>query len=130
MVSRERYPRAASLCRCITAPSNISSTTCNSRASPSTTTLPLFRSHTHRGTVLSDRALRRENVYHMIQRRITDAGMGCHSFRGTGITNFLEDGGTLETAARIAGQASTKTTQLYDWRNSAIDQGEIEQIRF
>jgi site-specific recombinase XerD len=91
---------------------------------------PLFRSLTHRGTVLSDRALRRENVYHMIQRRITDAGMGCHSFRGTGITNFLENGGTLETAARIAGHASTKTTQLYDRRNSAIDQGEIERIRF
>ena len=91
---------------------------------------PLFRSLTHRGTVLSDRALRRENVYHMIQRRITDAGIGCHSFRGTGITNFLENGGTLETAARIAGHASTKTTQLYDRRNSAIDQGEIERIRF
>ena len=91
---------------------------------------PLFRSLTHRGTVLSDRALRRENVYHMIQRRMTDAGIGCHSFRGTGITNFLEHGGTLETAARIAGHASTKTTQLYDRRNSTIDQGEIERIRF
>ena len=91
---------------------------------------PLFRSLTHRGTALSDRALRRENAYHMIQRRMIDAGIGCHSFRGTGITNFLEHGGTLETAARIAGHASTKTTQLYDRRNSAIDQGEIERIRF
>ena len=58
-----------------------------------------------------------------------DAGIGCHSFRGTG-TNFLEHGGTLETAARIADHASTKTTQLYDRRNSGIDQGEIERIRF
>jgi len=66
----------------------------------------------------------------MIQRRSADAGIGCHSFRGTGITNFLEHGGTLETAARIAGHASTKTTQLYDRRNSYIDQGEIERIRF
>ena len=91
---------------------------------------PLFRSLTHRGTVLSDRPLRRENVYHMIQRRMADAGIGCHSFRGTGITNFLEHGGTLETAARIAGHTSTKTTQLYDRRNNYIDQGEIERIRF
>jgi integrase len=55
---------------------------------------------------------------------------GCHTFRGTGITNFLENGGTLETAARIAGHASTKTTQLYDRRAQAVDQAEVERIRF
>ena len=91
---------------------------------------PLFCSLTHRGTQLSDRALRRENVYHMIRRRVVEAGIGCHSFRGTGITNFLENGGTLESAARIASHASTETTQLYDRRNSKLDQGEIERIRF
>ena len=91
---------------------------------------PLFRSLTHRGTQLSGRALRRENVHHMIRQRVVEAGIGCHSFRGTGITNFLENGGTLETAARIASHVSTETTQLYDRRNSKIDQGEIERIRF
>ena len=89
---------------------------------------PLFRSLTHRGTVLSDRALRCENAYHMIWRRVVDASIGCHSFRGTGITKFLENGGTLEAAVRIASLASTETTQLYDRRNSTIDQGEIERI--
>jgi hypothetical protein len=30
-----------------------------------------------------------------------------HSFRATGITNFLENDGTLEAAQRIAGHADT-----------------------
>lgn len=97
---------------------------------------PLFRSLSHRGTVLTPRPLLRANVFHMIRRRLAAAGLpeslgiGCHSFRGTGITNFLENGGTLETAARIAQHASTKTTQLYDRRRQQVDQGEIERIRF
>lgn len=49
---------------------------------------------------------------------------------GTGITNFLENGGTLEAAARIADHASTKTTQLYDRRRQILDQAEVERIRF
>ncbi|MHB8446878.1 MAG: tyrosine-type recombinase/integrase [Rudaea sp.] len=95
---------------------------------------PLFRSLSHRGTVLTERPLLRANVFHMIRRRMEAIGLtgefGCHSFRGTGITNFLENGGTLETAARIAGHASTKTTQLYDRRRQAVDQAEVERIRF
>jgi len=95
---------------------------------------PLFRSLSHRGTVLTDTPLQRANVFHMIRRRMLTAGLtgdiGCHSFRGTGITNFLEHGGTLETAADIAGHASTKTTQIYDRRRSQVNQSEIERIRF
>jgi site-specific recombinase XerD len=95
---------------------------------------PLFRSLSHRGKALSDRPLLRGNVFHMVRRRMLAAGLtgdfGCHSFRGTGITNFLENGGVLETAARIAGHASTKTTQLYDRRQQAVDQAEVERIRF
>jgi site-specific recombinase XerD len=95
---------------------------------------PLFRSLTHRGTVMTVRPLLRANVFHMIRRRMDKIGLagdfGCHTFRGTGITNFLENGGTLETAARIAGHASTKTTQLYDRRAQAVDQAEVERIRF
>ena len=95
---------------------------------------PLFRSLSHRGTVLTERPLLRANVFHMIRRRMAAIELagdfGCHTFRGTGITNFLENGGTLETAARIAGHASTKTTQLYDRRRQAVDQAEVERIRF
>ncbi|MFC5491417.1 tyrosine-type recombinase/integrase [Dokdonella soli] len=96
--------------------------------------MPLFRSLTHRGTRLTERPLLRANVFHMVRRRMAGAGLagdlGCHTFRGTGITNFLENGGTIETAARIAGHASTKTTQLYDRRQQAVDQAEVERIRF
>lgn len=95
---------------------------------------PLFRSLTHRGTLVSNKPLQRTNVFHMIQRKIKKIGLpreiGCHSFRGTGITNFLQHDGDIETAASIAGHASTRTTQLYDRRDDIVNQGEIERIRF
>jgi integrase len=62
--------------------------------------------------------LPRANAYAMIQRGAADAGiksrMGNHSFRATGITAYLKNGGTLEKAASMANHASTRTTQLYD----------------
>ena len=53
---------------------------------------------------------------------------GAHSCRGTGITEYLRAGGTLETAARIAGQASTRTTQLYNRSPEEVSLDEIERI--
>jgi site-specific recombinase XerD len=54
----------------------------------------------------------------MIQRRAADAGLETkianHSFRATGITAYLKNGGTLEKAASMANHASTRTTQRYD----------------
>jgi len=44
------------------------------------------------------------------------AKLGNHSFRATGITAYLKNGGTLEKAAAMANHASTRTTQLYDRR--------------
>jgi len=44
------------------------------------------------------------------------AKLGNHSFRATGITVYLKNGGTLEKAAAMANHASTRTTQLYDRR--------------
>jgi hypothetical protein len=43
-----------------------------------------------------------------------------HSFRATGITNFLENDGTLEAAHRIAGHADSRTTKLYDRRGQKV----------
>ena len=51
-----------------------------------------------------------------------------HSFRGTGITEYLRNGGDLEVAARIAGHESTRTTQLYNRLNQEISLDEIERI--
>ena len=52
----------------------------------------------------------------------------CHTFRATGITAYLVNGGTLEHAQRIAGQASPKTTKLSDRTADTISLDEIERI--
>jgi pyruvate/2-oxoglutarate dehydrogenase complex dihydrolipoamide dehydrogenase (E3) component len=52
-----------------------------------------------------------------------------HSFRATGITNFLENDGTLEAAQRIAGHADSRTTKLYD-RGQKVLLEDMERIRY
>ena len=56
----------------------------------------------------------------MIQRRAKAAGIqtliGNHTFRATGITAYLKNNGTLETAQHIANHQSPRTTMLYDRR--------------
>jgi integrase len=77
--------------------------------------------------------MNRVDVWRMIKRRVRDAELPpevcCHTFRATGITNYLENGGTLETAAEIAGHASTRTTRLYDRTRDEVTLDEIERIR-
>ena len=53
-----------------------------------------------------------------------------HSFRATGITNFLENDGTLEAAQRIAGHADSRTTKLYDRRGQKVLLEDMERIRY
>ncbi len=94
---------------------------------------PLFRT-IGRGTVrLTRTPLPQANAYAMIGRRAAAAGiatkLGNHSFRATGITAYLKNGGTLEKAAAMANHASTRTTQLYDRRQEAISLDEVERIR-
>ncbi len=94
---------------------------------------PLFRT-IGRGTGrLTRTALPQANAYAMVQRRVTAAGIGTrignHSFRATGITAYLKNGGTLENAAAMANHASTRTTQLYDRRRDDISLDEVERIR-
>ena len=54
---------------------------------------------------LSGRPLARRAVLAMIKRRAAGAGLPastcCHTFRATGITAYLSNGGTLEHAQRI-----------------------------
>lgn len=93
---------------------------------------PLFRT-IGRGTgVLSETALPQANAYAMIQRRAVAAGIDtavcCHTFRATGITAYLKNGGTLEKAAHMANHASTRTTQLYDRRSDEVSLDEVERI--
>jgi site-specific recombinase XerD len=59
----------------------------------------LFRSAAGRTGKLTDRPMHRVDAWHMIQRRAREAGLrmriGCHSFRATGITAYLENAGSL-----------------------------------
>ena len=94
---------------------------------------PLFQT-IGRGTgLLSRTPLPQANAYLMVQRRAVAAGIGTrignHSFRATGITAYLRNGGTLENAAAMANHASTRTTQLYDRRQDEISLDEVERIR-
>jgi len=93
---------------------------------------PLFRAAIGRTGKLSDRPLSRTDVWYMIQRRAGDASietaMGCHTFRATGITDYLTNGGRIEVAQKMAGHANAKTTGLYDRRNDDISLSEIERI--
>ena len=67
----------------------------------------------------------------MIQRRAKQAGIatqiGCHTFRATGITIYLTNGGTFEKAQMMAAHSSPRTTKLYD-RTSELD--EVERVVF
>jgi integrase/recombinase XerD len=70
----------------------------------------------------------------MLKRRLKKAGLpdvfSPDSFRATGITNYLENGGTLEVAQRIAGHADSRTTKLYDRRGQKVLLEDMERIRY
>jgi site-specific recombinase XerD len=93
---------------------------------------PLFRSAVGKTKTLSERRMTRHAALKMIQRRAKKAGIltavCCHSFRATGITNYLENGGTLEKAQQMAAHESPKTTKLYDRTADAITLDEVERI--
>ena len=94
---------------------------------------PLFRSTAGRSGQLNARAMSRNDVLRMIKRRAKNAGLsteiGCHTFRGTGITAYLENKGTLENAQMIAKHKSPRTTRLYDRRNQKVVMEEINRIQ-
>jgi integrase len=93
---------------------------------------PLFRSACGRTGVLNGEAMHRIDAYRMIQRRATELGLkvkiGCHTFRATGITSYLEAGGTLENAQMMAAHESPRTTKLYDRTGDEITLDEVERI--
>jgi integrase/recombinase XerD len=70
----------------------------------------------------------------MLKRWLKQPGLPAHysphSFRATGITNFLENDGALEVAQRIAGHADSRTTKLYGWRDQKVLLEDMEQFRY
>ena len=102
------------------------------RAGLDAATAALFQSVDPAGRRLTGRTLSRRLVLAMIKRRAAAADLPpstCyHTFRATGITAYLSNGGTLEHAQQIAGHASPKTTKLYDRTADTITVDEIERI--
>lgn len=93
---------------------------------------PLFRSAVGRTGVLTDNPMHRVDAWRMIQRRAAALGtwskIGCHTFRATGITAYLEAGGTLENAQAMAAHESPRTAKLYDRTGDEITLDEVERI--
>ena len=93
---------------------------------------PLWRSLT-RTRELGQRRMSRVDVFRMVKRRVTAAELGvaanCHTFRASGITAYLLNGGTLERAQAIARRENPRTTQLYDRTADDISVEDIERIR-
>lgn len=92
---------------------------------------PLFQSVDRRGH-LTGRRLHRLEALGLVKRRARKAGLPetvcCHSFRATGITVYLQHGGQLEHAQRLAAHSSPRTTKLYDRTSDALSLDEIERI--
>jgi site-specific recombinase XerD len=92
---------------------------------------PLFRS-VDRHRQITENAMARTDVLRMVKRRALEAGLPsstcCHTFRATGITAYLENGGTIENAQAIAAHESPRTTKLYDRTSDEITLDEVERI--
>ena len=94
---------------------------------------PLFRTSTGRSGKLNGTPMYQQDAFRMIRRRAGQAGIktliGNHTFRATGITAYLKNGGSLEMAQHIANHESPRTTKLYDRRIEEISLDEVERIQ-
>lgn len=92
----------------------------------------LFPTAHWRTAVLSGRPMTQSDAYRMVRRRAVEAGIatkiGNHSFRATGITVYLRNGGRRDLAQQMANHASSNTTALYDRRNDEVSLDEVERI--
>ena len=82
---------------------------------------------------LTERRLQRREALAMIKRRARQAGVseaiGNHTFRATGITTYMQNGGTLEKAQQMAAHASSRTTNMYNRAEDEVTLDEVERVR-
>lgn len=92
---------------------------------------PLFRTIGRRQYITPNR-MHRNDALRMIKRRVRQAGLSadicCHSFRATGITEYMRNGGTLERAQHMAAHASSRTTNLYNRVRDEVTLDEVERV--
>lgn len=93
--------------------------------------IPLFCTIGRRRELTESR-MHRNDALRMIKRRALHAGVShhicCHTFRATGITEYMRNGGTLEKAQQMAAHASSKTTNMYNRLNDEFTLDEVERI--
>jgi hypothetical protein len=94
----------------------------------------LFRtSPRHNATVLTKQPMMQADAWRMVRRRAAAAGLlapiGNHTFRATGITAYLANGGAPEHAQSMAAHESPRTTKLYDRTQERLTQDKMERIR-
>jgi integrase len=93
---------------------------------------PLFRSALRKTGKPTTHPLKRNNALDMVIRQALASGLSerirCHTFRATGMTGYLENGGTITKGQQIAAHESPRTTKLYDRTSDRITLDEIERI--
>jgi len=93
---------------------------------------PLFRTTRRKTKRLTERRMSHPEVYLMIRRRAAGAGIQtlirCRTFRATGITAYLTNGGKLEVARQMAAHEFARASGLYDRRGDDIPLDEVERI--
>lgn len=91
---------------------------------------PLFQTLDKRHR-LTGQGIGRRDLLRAVKQRCAHAGLPesiCnHTFRGTGITVFLQNGGSLEAAQDLANHSDPRTTKLYDRRKDLATLSEIER---
>jgi integrase len=93
---------------------------------------PVFRSFEGRTGRLGKAPMTRTGAFLLVQAYARQAGIeasiGCHSFRASGITIYLQRGGSLENAQKLAGHATPTTTKLYDRTDDEVAREEVERL--
>src|SRR6202007_1374793 len=94
---------------------------------------PLFPSFCKNRETFNWRRLDRRSVLKLVENRAKASGIlkrvCCHSFRATGVTQYMNSGGTIEIAKRIAGHTSPATTRIYDRSGDVLTLEEIERVQ-
>lgn len=93
---------------------------------------PLFPAFCRSRELFEPRPMTRINVWKLVKSRARAIGLekliGCHSFRATGLTEYMNAGGQLDIAQGIAGHAQLSTTKLYDRSQDRVTIAEIQRV--
>ena len=95
---------------------------------------PLFPAFGKNKKIPELRHMDRTSVWKLVQTRARSSGLEkqvcCHSFRATGITEYMNAGGSLDIAQRMAGHSQLSTTKIYDRSRDRLTMAEVEKVSF